>query len=881
MARHKEKDDEAGGEGLGHLATRKRLWRDASGNIVNARRPYQQDGAKRRQLNSSRKTADTYREDLAAMSPYAAGTRHQRVAPPSPPTSVPSTGSSGLLQDSWPLDPSLPPSNDSNGDQFDFLCNASWGSQSFPNFMEPPDLPYDDIFKPDTAMSFNAPFTTQSYYTWLFDVDGLDISDLTSADQSTTLNNAVVSESLDPHLLAQTYNHSTPYVRSGGEMSLERDLTLEVSQLPSNTAHHSLDVSILGSSAVHPLGSNSQPGFSPSNDDQTSFIASEFTNTNAPSLFSESLLQAQDYASSGSHTSTPPNQQPTTLSAHQLPDANTARSATNLPVITKHAREGILDIIIQSEPVKPDGSKINPYDPLLSLSSLQHYSDLFFTRFNSSYPLIHQGTFHSSDAHPFYLMAILLLGATYSDKEAHLLAVCVHDIMRPMLQASKEFGTRPRLWMLQTILLVECFGKSRAGEKQHDMSHLYHGMLINLIRRSDCQSAMILPFDGRSHTLEQYWHNAVEAEQKRRLAVLCFMWDTQHAVLFSQSLCMNASELKITLPWDPAIWEAPTASQWHLLNQSTPPPPMFLNILKSYTNPSSSSPVPEYLNALSRVFILHGLMSISWDLQRRDQTSLGLSVSRTQSTSWQSLIGCCYDRWRADFDIYVASVLNLLSFSPAHAAKLQRFYIANLAVYHTAQLILNVDIIDLQICAGAKHIIGRPVTTTDRARSKSRISEWIASDGGKRAAKATWHAGWLFRDGVRKLENWNVDEMFHYPWCLYLASLMCWTFHDAAVNGSRDRNNVQHTSSPSFKGLHDDIDDGDSDWDFKAEMNALISALTRLDPERKSFVREIWAAAARHKTAGLIRCMVKQLNTIRWAVVREGMIVLRGLSGHV
>jgi hypothetical protein len=52
MARHKEKDDEAGGEGLGILATRKRLWRDADGNIVNARRPsYVQDGTKRRALS--------------------------------------------------------------------------------------------------------------------------------------------------------------------------------------------------------------------------------------------------------------------------------------------------------------------------------------------------------------------------------------------------------------------------------------------------------------------------------------------------------------------------------------------------------------------------------------------------------------------------------------------------------------------------------------------------------------------------------------------------------------------------------------------------------------------------------------------------------------
>lgn len=33
------------------------------------------------------------------------------------------------------------------------------------------DAPYDDIFNPDTASSFNMPFTTMSNYNWLFDLD--------------------------------------------------------------------------------------------------------------------------------------------------------------------------------------------------------------------------------------------------------------------------------------------------------------------------------------------------------------------------------------------------------------------------------------------------------------------------------------------------------------------------------------------------------------------------------------------------------------------------------------------------------------------------------------------------------------------------------------
>ena len=37
LIRHKQKDEEAGGVGLGVVETRKRLWRDADGNIVHKR----------------------------------------------------------------------------------------------------------------------------------------------------------------------------------------------------------------------------------------------------------------------------------------------------------------------------------------------------------------------------------------------------------------------------------------------------------------------------------------------------------------------------------------------------------------------------------------------------------------------------------------------------------------------------------------------------------------------------------------------------------------------------------------------------------------------------------------------------------------------------
>lgn len=216
MARHKEKDDEAGGEGLGVLATRKRLWRDSDGNIVNARRPsytLSQDGAKRRQLSQgSRKGSSTSsscsdedytptRQTLLTPSvPMSrtgsatsttiivdsgapeclAGNKTRKLEEeddrpswlrlstlPSPPISEPqSAGQSPspelsdldtLYEDSWPvLHQGLPEIVNNSpvmGRQSEYPASPSWGPQPFQTFMGAmAELPYDDIFKPEAGL---------------------------------------------------------------------------------------------------------------------------------------------------------------------------------------------------------------------------------------------------------------------------------------------------------------------------------------------------------------------------------------------------------------------------------------------------------------------------------------------------------------------------------------------------------------------------------------------------------------------------------------------------------------------------------------------------------------------------------------------------------
>jgi hypothetical protein len=160
MARHKEKDDEAGGEGLGRLQTRKRLWRDSTGAVVTKRRPEHE----KRSVSSTPASKRLKVRDHSFKSTN--GISDQIDVPISPSPSAGEhisnrsdvAGSSELPRepprgdDLWPIlseDAILPDDDSAAIESLDFLCNASWGSQSQESTST--DILYNDFFAPDTG----------------------------------------------------------------------------------------------------------------------------------------------------------------------------------------------------------------------------------------------------------------------------------------------------------------------------------------------------------------------------------------------------------------------------------------------------------------------------------------------------------------------------------------------------------------------------------------------------------------------------------------------------------------------------------------------------------------------------------------------------------
>ncbi|KAI1325987.1 hypothetical protein F5Y16DRAFT_250969 [Xylariaceae sp. FL0255] len=856
MNRHRQKELEADDPSTAVLNTRKRSWRTLEGEVVE-KRPYL---LRHRQLPSQQDSSPIQQRSSPgpSTSPQEGATDHQVPVNNGFTQPFPNVqGGSGAFD-----------SHSHYPQQNEMLLSGTIPTQplDFPNYNFE-QIQYDQIFQPDTASSFNMPYTTSLDYLWLFSDPG----------QNTT------QPMTDVNFIAPTQMpFAQPQPSGNVEYQKVSDLSTHFAITPESmdSLEHwgeMIESSLNASAASSSRGLDANPPLEPSPPRLPS------TSLHSPNSASPLSSPVKEVSQKGIR---PKRQKSVTNVEILAPEPEQPLSMLHLPLklpeMKNTTRERLLKVIEAANPFIPKYQQPIRDHPLLSSSQLSSYLELYFTKFNSAYPLLHLATFDVNTVEPLLLLSVLLLGATYSSEDAHRLAVCVHDVIRPSIFAHAGFSARPQLWTLQTVLLVECFGKSRAGQEQHDMSHLFHGLLINLIRRSDCQSVQPSgpPNDvADPEALHLVWKRWSEAEERKRLALLCFMWDTQHAVLFCQSLCMSSFELRITLPCSQSVWEAPDASSWASAWRSSgsrDDKTSFLAALKSYL--THGLPRPAKLSSLSRILLLHGLMSVAWDMQRREQTSLGVVSGPRSTDTWRKPLSTAYDTWKSDFDAHFAAIESGLGAAENSDTnnieqEMQVFTAAYNAVYHSAKALLNMDFLDIQIYGGSRHILGRPVQPKDYTRSKHVVKRWAANITGSNsnpdtttsscdmsATTAAWHSACLLSEVSEMLIKTEHIGLFHVPWCLYLATLTCWAAYHARPSGGSSFSDGEAALS----------DNDDIVWDPKDDMKKLITKMVDLGPRDPSICWQKGMTA-------LVWVTAESLATVRWGIIRAGALVLRGL----
>jgi hypothetical protein len=377
------------------------MWKDQAGNIVTKKPTLSKD------VNIPRYPPQLpEQESLSSSIDFLPFPNQQDSVPISPPISNNSLSHSWDDQDSglgtgYPAT-TLDPNSLSSSDSYSPLDQQFW-STDLPQPQPDPfaatvfdDAPFDDIFNPDTASSFNNPFTTMSNYSWLFDMDLSKVDDIQQplvADPFPTFafdNNTVTEPS---HVFDLQLDH----------MMADKPI--------STTAH----LESLGSQHT---GSPQHP----------SPLGALMT----PPLSAGPIVQPADLATQQLNLGIDNDRTPSRPQLHLQQDKpigierpmSMLQPSRSLPIIDELARAQVLDLVDITQPIAPDGSIVMRDHPLLTLKCLQTYCDLFFTRFNTAYPLIHMSTFDPSEVDTLLLISVLLLGATYGEKDAHQLAVC-------------------------------------------------------------------------------------------------------------------------------------------------------------------------------------------------------------------------------------------------------------------------------------------------------------------------------------------------------------------------------------------------------------------------------------------------------------------------
>lgn len=378
------------------------MWKDAEGRIV-TKKPTIANDAQRPQPPSKSQQEDT----LQAIADFALFANHDVGAPISPPISHNASLSnslddhdSGIALGHPPT--TLDPSALSSQHTFSPVEQQFWSTDLSQPEPDPfsgtafEDAPFDDIFNPDTASSFNNPFTTMSNYNWLFD---MDLAQATQVQPQPIVSDSFADFSFANNTASQpsqAFGIQLDHMNFNKSLSTDGQFGSLESQRTDSVVH------------LSPTAPLITPAISEEEPEQRN---------NSTQLPHNSISKVQAPTRASSQT------QPTLVSPDVERPMSMLQPSRSLPIIDELARQQILDLIDITQPTAPDGSIVMRDHPLLSLTCLQTYCDLFWTRFNTTYPLMHMSTFDPSHVDTLLLTTVLLLGATYGEKDSHQLAV--------------------------------------------------------------------------------------------------------------------------------------------------------------------------------------------------------------------------------------------------------------------------------------------------------------------------------------------------------------------------------------------------------------------------------------------------------------------------
>ena len=457
---------------------------------------------------------------------------------------------------------------------------------------------------------------------------------------------------------------------------------------------------------------------------------------------------------------------------------------------------------------------------MLSKRMMQAYIGSYWYHFSDQMPILHKPTFSPDKTPNLLLLAMMTIGAalldrTYGQKFVKAGAKLSNFLawhLRWEIFMDVNFRPPAKLWVFQTLILLELYEKMYSTRELHERAHIHHATTIQLMRRGRSligKSAVDSPpnpldsangsrqssTSGVAQTAEEWWNQWILNEATRRAAFAAFVIDSIHATMFGHSGVMVAHEMRLPLPCDESLWQATSSAEVgrveaNLMSRGIKPVSFLEGLKRTLSNQEVQT------NSFGRTVLMAGLLSVSWHMHQRDlQVNVlggGVIHSLGGRDKWRATLTRAYDTWKADFDkaLHRSEATNdPYRFDAAKRNQFNIVFESRTVLHHLAHMAMHADIVDMQMFARAKRLLGRAIGPQEFKSAERRIKDgWAPS---ARARDATYYAlkflcTVLIPDAVGSSvgaayshgEPYQAhdDVLLNRPWVLYFATLVVWGY---------------------------------------------------------------------------------------------------------
>ncbi|KAH6716773.1 fungal-specific transcription factor domain-containing protein [Leptodontidium sp. MPI-SDFR-AT-0119] len=234
--------------------------------------------------------------------------------------------------------------------------------------------------------------------------------------------------------------------------------------------------------------------------------------------------------------------------------------------------------------------RANDIRKYLSAPNIKHFLELF-TSFQGHFPVMHMPSFRIADAFDGLLLAMICIGAVYSDRLSASQARDMMELSKSAIERNSQvFSVVSREQTGDSGFGGETIGSSKSEMEQitamfmMQIMSCWHGtpiqrekarrefpMIVDIARRAGLTKPMtISPFSVLHQpnvTVENFsaasfdWSAWVEQEKRSRLMFAIYLLDCAMVIFFNASPMFERDEIRLPLPADDAAWDAASSSE--------------------------------------------------------------------------------------------------------------------------------------------------------------------------------------------------------------------------------------------------------------------------------------------------------------------------------